>query len=221
MTYLSRKNPAEEKRKKRRETAPGMEDLLKLSRGIFTEDDELEAEETDELEEARKEKPDCIPGNPHHGSDGKFSTKSSGRSWSKTHPDGAANDPTCKHGQRKSRGRWTRVRCGRELDADGKPSPRGFKADYRCKDGKKIRESFPQANQAAEYAHRLFAKQTPAVRKELVKLVMSAMEPVESKLTESQQLQAQCKAAGFYRLPDLLNSIDAAVRASKGDLNKS
>ena len=220
MTNLNRANAAEEKRRKRRERSPGMDDLLKLSRGIFTEDDELEAEEVDELEEARKDKPDCIPGNPHHGSDGKFSTKSSGRSWSKTHPEGAANDPTCKHGQRKSRGRWTRVRCGRELDADGKPSPRGFKADYRCKDGKKIRES-SQVNQAAEYAHRLFAKQTPAVRKELVKLVMSAMEPVESKLTESQQLQAQCKAAGFYRLPDLLNSIDAAVRASKGDLNKS
>lgn len=218
MTYLSRTNAAEEKRRKRRERTPGMEDLLKLSKGIFTEDDELEAEEVDELEEARKEKPDCIPGNPHHDSKGRFSTKGSGRSWSKTHPDGAANDPTCKHGQRKSKGRWTRVRCGRELE-DGKPSPSGTKADYRCKDGKKIRES--QAVQAAEYAHRLFAKQTPAVRKELVKLVMAAMEPVESKLTESQQLQAQCKAAGFYRLPDLLQSIDAAVRASKGDLNKS
>lgn len=218
MTYLSRTNAAEEKRRKRRERTPGMEDLLKLSKGIFTEDDELEAEEVDELEEARKEKPDCIPGNPHHDSKGRFSTKGSGRSWSKTHPDGAANDPTCKHGQRKSKGRWTRVRCGRELE-DGKPSPSGIKADYRCKDGKKIRES--QAVQAAEYAHRLFAKQTPAVRKELVKLVMAAMEPVESKLTESQQLQAQCKAAGFYRLPDLLQSIDAAVRASKGDLNKS
>jgi len=221
MTNLNRANAAEEKRRKRRERSPGMEDLLKLSRGIFTEDDELEAEEVDELEEARKEKPDCIPGNPHHDSDGKFSTKSSGRSWSKTHPDGAANDTSCKHGQRKSRGRWTRVRCGRELE-NGKPSPRGSKADHRCKDGKKIRESsFPQVNQAAEYAHRLFAKQTPDVRKELVKLVMSAMEPVESKLTESQQLQSQCKAAGFYRLPDLLQSIDAAVRASKGDLNKS
>ena len=219
MTNLNRTNDAEEKRRKRRERAPGMEDLLKLSRGIFTEDDELEAEETDELEEARKEKPDCIPGNPHHDSKGRFSTKGSGRSWSKTHPDGAANDPTCKHGQRKSRGRWTRVWCGRELE-NGKPSPSGSKADYRCKDGKKIRES-NQANQAAEYAHRLFAKQTPEVRKELVKLVMAAMEPVESKLTESQQLQAQCKAAGFYRLPDLLQSIDAAVRASKGDLNKS
>ena len=219
MTNLNRANDAEEKRRKRRERSPGMEDLLKLSRGIFTEDDELEAEEVDELEEARKEKPDCIPGNPHHGSDGKFSTKSSGRSWSKTHPDGAANDPTCKHGQRKSRGRWTRVRCGRELE-NGKPSPSGAKADYRCKDGKKIRE-VSEPVQAAEFAHRLFAKQTPAVRKELVKLVMAAMEPVESKLTESQQLQAQCKAAGFYRLPDLLNSIDAAVRASKGDLNKS
>ena len=218
MTYLSRTNAAEEKRRKRRERTPGMEDLLKLSKGIFTEDDELEAEEVDELEEARKEKPDCIPGNPHHDSKGRFSTKASGRSWSKTHPDGAANDPTCKHGQRKSKGRWTRVRCGRELE-DGKPSPSGIKADYRCKDGKKIRES--QADQAEEYAHRLFAKQTPAVRKELVKLVMAAMEPVESKLTESQQLQAQCKAAGFYRLPDLLQSIDAAVRASKGDLNKS
>lgn len=219
MTYLSRKNPAEEKRRKRRERAPGMEDLLKLSRGIFTEDDELEAEEVDELEEARKEKPDCIPGNPHHDSKGRFSTKASGKSWSKTHPDGAANDPTCKHGQRKSRGRWTRVRCGRELE-NGKPSPSGSKADYRCKDGKKIREA-SQPVQAAEYAHRLFAKQTPAVRKELVKLVMAAMEPVESKLTESQQLEAQCKGAGFYRLPDLLQSIDAAVRASKGDLNKS
>ena len=219
MTYLSRTNAAEEKRRKRRERSPGMEDLLKLSRGIFTEDDELEAEEVDELEEARKEKPDCIPGNPHHDSKGRFSTKASGRSWSKTHPDGAANDPTCKHGQRKSKGRWTRVRCGRELE-NGKPSPSGSKADYRCKDGKKIREA-SQPVQAAEYAHRLFAKQTPAVRKELVKLVMAAMEPVESKLTESQQLQAQCKAAGFYRLPDLLQSIDAAVRASKGDLNKS
>ena len=175
MTYLSRTNAAEEKRRKRRERTPGMEDLLKLSKGIFTEDDELEAEEVDELEEARKEKPDCIPGNPHHDSKGRFSTKASGRSWSKTHPDGAANDPTCKHGQRKSKGRWTRVRCGRELE-DGKPSPSGIKADYRCKDGKKIRES--QADQAEEYAHRLFAKQTPAVRKELVKLVMAAMEPV-------------------------------------------
>ena len=219
MTYLSRKNPAEEKRRKRREIQPGMEDLLKLSRGIFTEDEteEQEDDQLEEIEEARKEKPDCIPGNPHHGSDGKFSTKGSGKSWSKTHPDGAANDPTCKHGQRKSRGRWTRVRCGRELE-DGKPSPRGRKADYRCKDGKKIRE---QADQAEEFAHRLFAKQTPAVRKALVRLVLAAMEPVESKLTESQQLQAQCKAAGFYRLPDLLQSIDAAVRASKGDLNKS
>lgn len=230
---------------------PGWEEFMRLSRGIMEkeeeikkseqldstpiedDEDELLAEpppsydpfpdelEDDELEEGRKEKPDCIPGNPHHDAKGRFSTKSSGRSWSKTHPDGAANDQTCKHGQRKSKGRWTRVRCGRELEGSpGKPSKSGRKADYRCYDGKKVRGRKTKNEELARQAlSKLSQVEGAALVTEVVRQVLSSQSELLSEGVSRDELQASCKQAGFYSLEFFLQLQDQMKRSQDGKLS--
>ena len=182
--------------------------------------DELEDDERDQLEEKRKEKPDCIPGNPHHDSQGRFSTKGSGKSWSKTHPDGAANDPSCKHGQRKSKGRWTRVRCGRELEGSpGKPSKSGRKADYRCYDGKKIRGRKTKSEQLARRAlSKLDQAEGSALVTEVVRQVLRSQSQQLTEGVSGDELRAKCRGAGFYSLDFFLNLQDQITRSQDGKL---
>ena len=223
---------------------PGWEEFMKLSRGIMEDEDdqgeesdvellaepppsydpfpdELDDEERDELEEARKEKPDCIPGNPHHDSKGRFSTKGSGSSWSKTHPDGAANDTSCKHGQRKSKGRWTRVRCGRELEGSpGKPSKSGRKADHRCYDGKKLRGRKTKNEELARQAlSKLDQGEGSALVTEVVRQVLRSQSQQLSEGVSRDELQASCKQAGFYSLEFFLDLQDQMKRSQDGKLS--
>ena len=182
--------------------------------------DELEDDERDQLEEKRKEKPDCIPGNAMHDSRGRFSTKANAKSWSKTHPDGAANDPTCKHGQRKSKGRWTRVRCGRELEGSpGKPSKSGRKADYRCYDGKKIRGRKTKSEQLARRAlSKLDQAEGSALVTEVVRQVLRSQSQQLAEGVSRDELQASCKQAGFYSLEFFLDLQDQLKRSQDGKL---
>jgi len=181
--------------------------------------DELEDDERDELEEKRKQKPDCIPGNPLHRRDGKFARKGRGASWSKTHPDGAANDPTCKHGQRKSKGRWTRVRCGRELEGSpGKPSKSGKKADYRCYDGKKIRGKTKNEELARQALSKLDQAEGSALVSEVVRQVLRSQSQQLAESVSRDQLQAKCKQAGFYSLEFFLDLQDQLKRSQDGKL---
>ena len=178
--------------------------------------DELDDDEPDELEEKRKVKPDCIPGNPAHRKDGKFAHRGKGASWSKTHPTGAANDPTCKHGQRKSKGRWTRVRCGRELE-DGKPSRTGNKADYRCYDGKKVRGKRKRNEDLARGAlSKLSQDEGSALVTEVVRQVLMSQQLTEG--VSRDQLQAKCKQAGMYSLEFFLDLQDQLKRSQDGKL---
>ena len=223
---------------------PGWEEFMKLSRGIMEKDEEIKKSDQldgtptedddvellaepppsydpfpDELEERRKEKPDCIPGNPHHDSKGRFTTKGSGRSWSKTHPDGAANDPTCKHGQRKSKGRWTRVRCGRELEGSpGKPSKSGRKADYRCYDGKKIRGKTKNEELARRALSKLSQTEGSALVTEVVRQVLASQSELLAEGVSRDELQANCKQAGFYSLEFFLELQDQLKRSQDGKL---
>ena len=221
---------------------PGWEEFMRLSRGIMEDEDdqaeetdvellaepppsynpfpdELEDDERDQLEEKRKEKPDCVPGNPHHDSQGKFSTKGSGKSWSKTHPDGAANDPSCKHGQRKSKGRWTRVRCGRELEGSpGKPSKSGRKADHRCYDGKKIRGKTKSEHLARRALSKLDQAEGSALVTEVVRQVLRSQSQQLAEGVSRDELRAKCRGAGFYSLDFFLNLQDQITRSQDGKL---
>lgn len=219
---------------------PGWEEFMKLSRGIMEEEaeqldsDPIEDEETEllaepppsyqaipgGLEEKKTKKPDCIPGNAMHDSRGRFSTKANAKSWSKTHPDGAANDPTCKHGQRKSKGRWTRVRCGRELDADGKPSRSGTKADFRCYDGKRVRGKKKTNEELARQAlSKLSRSEGSALVTEVVRQVLSSQSELLSEGVSRDELQTSCKQAGFYSLEFFLQLQDQMKRSQEGKLS--
>ncbi len=218
---------------------PGWEEFMRLSRGIMEKDEEYSKSVQlgddqgeapshlpepqpsyvplpNELEEKRKVKPDCIPGNPAHRKDGKFAHKGKGASWSKTHPTGAANDPTCKHGQRKSKGRWTRVRCGRELE-DGTPSRTGNKADYRCYDGKKVRGKRKTNEDLARSAlSKLSQDEGSALVTEVVRQVLMSQQLTEG--VSRDQLQAKCKQAGMYSLEFFLDLQDQLKRSQDGKL---
>lgn len=208
----------------------GWEEFMRLSRGLMQEEEEEsillakppetyeafpdEDELGDELEEkkTKTKKPDCVKGNPHHGKDGKFSSKAKAGSWSKTHPQGRGSaDPKCKHGQYRSRGRWTKVRCGRELEGSpGKPSPSGNKAKYRCYDGAKVR----QEQMAREALALLPESHARALVFEVVRQV------TRDTLTEGkrEQMAAACKDAGFYDLKFFLELQDSLTRSASGDL---
>ena len=207
---------------------PGWEEFMKLSRGIMEEEEEEsillakppesyeafpdEVDQGGDLDEKKKKakKPDCAPGNSNHSISGKFSTKANAGSWSKTHPDGRGSvDPSCKHGQYRSRGRWTKVRCGREL-VNGKPSKTGKKAKYRCYDGKKVR----QERQAREALALLPSELARALVFEVVNQTRTDI------LNEGQteQIEAQCKSAGFYNLKFFLELQDNLTRSANGDL---
>lgn len=112
----------------------------------------------DNVSEAKKDnRPTCTSrgdgkaSNPYHDKDGEFSTKERATSVSVRNPQ---NEP-CKYaGQAKMpRHRFSRIVCGRK-----DPKNPNVKADYRCKDGSKIRE------QEKDY------KPEPTYPKELVSL---------------------------------------------------
>ena len=93
--------------------------------------------ELENLLEKTSEKPLCFKRghNPHHDSDGEFSSKSDAKSWSVRTVDSSKTN--CKKGQRKSNpSQWTRIKCGRK---DAKNPNK--KAKYRCKDGSEVKES--------------------------------------------------------------------------------
>jgi hypothetical protein len=192
---------------KREDWFSGWEEFSKLSRGLMEEPDEEEDKHEllavppptydptadDELLEKKKKKPDCIPGNPeHHGKagKGKFAKKGTGASWSKGPHKGHRKD--CKHGSRRSKGRFTKVACGRKKGPDGKPDPKGNKAKYRCYDGKKIREQ-----RARQALGKLTHEEGAALVLEVVTRVLATQSLTEGK---QEQLAAACKSAGFYSL---------------------
>ena len=207
----------------------GWEEFMRLSRGLMQEDEEEsmllarppetyeafpdEVDQEEDLEEKKKpKKPDCVRGNANHNKKGQFSSKAQAASWSKTHPQGRGSvDPKCKHGQYRSRGRWTKVRCGRELEGSpGKPSPSGKKAKYRCYDGAKVR----QEQMAREALALLPESHARALVFEVVRQV------TRDTLTEGkrEQMAAACKAAGFYDLKFFLELQDSLTRSASGDL---
>jgi hypothetical protein len=215
-----KKRTGQEKREYEAEVFPGAPPLQSLSRGIMEEDwllatpPETYEPFPDDLKE-KKKKPDCVAGAGHHDSLGRFSTKANAKSWSKTHPQGKGYDPDCNHGQRKSRGRFTRVRCGRELEGvPGKPSRTGKKAKYRCKDGAKVREQM-----ASEALRSLPDDLGFALVSEVVSHVLNAQERSQT-LTEGkrEQVSQMCKSNGFYDLQFFLTLQDSIVRASEGKL---
>ena len=187
---------------------------------VLPNDRRAVAPQANEEEEKKTKKPDCIPGNPEHRKDGKFAHKGTGASWSKTHPDGAANDTSCKHGQRKSKGRWTRVRCGRELDADGKPSRSGTKADFRCHDGKRVRGKKKTNEELARQAlSKLSRSEGSALVTEVVRQVLSSQSELLSEGVSRDELQTSCKQAGFYSLEFFLQLQDQMKRSQDGKLS--
>ena len=192
---------------KREDWFAGWEEFSRLSRGIMEEPEKEEEDEEvellavpppsydptadDELLEKKKKKPDCLPGNPEHrASDGKFAKKGTGASWSKGPHRGHRKD--CKHGSRRSKGRFTKVACGRKKGPDGKPDPKGNKADYRCYDAKKVREQ-----RARQALGKLTHEEGAALVLEVVTRVLGTQSLTEGK---QEQLATACKQAGFYSL---------------------
>ena len=204
-TRISRTTDAE-----RDDWFAGWTDFQRLSRGLMDETEGDEDEEVtllarppepydasadddqgdDLLEKKKTKKPDCLPGNPAHGKDGKFAKKGTGASWSKGPHRGNRKD--CKHGSRRSRGRWTKVACGRKKGPDGKPHPRGHKADHRCYDAKKVREQ-----RARQALGKLSQEEGAALVLEVVSRVLATQSLTEGK---QEQLATACKNAGFYSL---------------------
>ena len=206
----------------------GWEEFSKLSNGIMEEEEEEEPDSIllavppvtydataddrePELEEKKNPKPDCLPGNPSHSaSTGKFSKKTNAGSWSKGPHKGSEKD--CKHGSRRSKGRWTKVACGRKK-IDGKPDPKGNKADHRCHDGKKVREQ--RAKQALD---KLTQVEAAALITEVVRLTLSSQ---SQPLTEGkrEQLVSACKGAGMYSMEFFFDLQDKMSRSSEGKLS--
>lgn len=220
--------------RKREDWFSGWEEFQKLSRGVMEadklaqdeEDDDLELlaepppsydataddEQEDELLEkkkTKKKKPDCVRGNPEHRKDGKFAHKSKGSSWSKQPHKGTRAD--CKHGSRRSKGRWTKVACGRKK-IDGKPDPKGNKADYRCYDAKKVREQ-----RARQALGKLTQDEGSALVMEVVAQVIAT-----STLTEGrqEQLAVACKRGGFYSIEFFLELQDKLAQSQDGKLSR-
>lgn len=211
----------------------GWEEFQKLSRMLMDEDNLTQDEDDDDLEllaepppsydatadddqedellekkKTKKKKPDCVRGNPEHRKDGKFAHKSKGSSWSKQPHKGSRAD--CKHGSRRSKGRWTKVACGRKK-VDGKPDPKGNKADYRCYDAKKVREQ--RARQALA---KLTQEEGTALVMEVVSQVVAT-----STLTEGrqEQLAVACKRGGFYNIEFFLELQDKLAQSQEGKLS--
>lgn len=212
----------------------GWNDFMALSTGIMEEEDETDKEDEKENEEdeillavpprshqvmaaqetkkstKRKRKPDCLRGNPaHRKSDGKFAHRGKGGSWSKGPHSGTRSD--CQHGSKRMPGkRWTKVACGRKK-VGGKPDPKGNKADYRCHDGKKVRE------QKAEQALRkLTHEEGQALIAEVVASVIGNQVIQES---VNPQLEAKCNSAGLYSLNWFLNLQDKISQSQDGKLS--
>lgn len=218
--------------RKREDWFSGWEEFQRLSRGIM-EEPEKENEEADEvgllaeppptydptadddqaddldLLEKKKKKPDCVRGNPEHRKDGKFAHRGKGASWSKQPHKGTRSD--CKHGSRRSKGRWTKVACGRKKLPDGTPDPKANKADYRCYDAKKVREQ--RARQALE---KLSREEGAALVLEVVTRVLASQTLTEGK---QEQIAAACKREGFYSLEFFLQLQNQLALAGDGKLS--
>lgn len=220
--------------RKREDWFSGWEEFQKLSRGVMEadklaqdeEDDDLELlaepppsydataddDQEDELLEKKtkkKKKPDCVRGNPEHRKDGKFAHKSKGASWSKQPHKGSRKD--CSHGSRRSRGRWTKVACGRKK-IDGKPDPKGNKADYRCHDAKKVREQ-----RARQALGKLTQDEGSALVMEVVAQVLSSRTLTEGR---QEQLAVACKRGGFYSIEFFLELQDKLAQSQDGKLSR-
>jgi len=174
-----------------------------------------------DLDEKKKPKPQCVAGNASHKSkDGKFGKKGGGYagSWSITHPGGAASDPDCSHGQAKLTGkgkgqRFTKTRCGRKLKG-GKPDPDGNKADYRCHDGKKIREYEDLTSMDGNGLISLTADQLRMLIKAVVEDVLDS--PEAQSLVLHEQEVGKC-STGCMTWQQCLAYVGTAVEASKGN----
>lgn len=203
----------------------GWEEFQRLSRSVMEQEEGEEDEDDpvllaappptydatadDELVEKKKKKPDCVRGNGSHDSRGRFSTKSNEKSWSKQPHKGSRSD--CIHGSRRSRGRWTKVACGRKKLPDGTPDPNGNKADYRCYDAKQVRGKL-----AREALQSLTPEQGFALVAEVVDLAVKAEPLTEGK---QEQLAVTCKQAGFYSLEFFLELQDKLAKSVEGELH--
>jgi hypothetical protein len=222
--------------KEREDWFAGWEEFQKLSRMLMDEDKLTQDEEDDDLEllaepppsydataddeqedellekkTKKKKKPDCVRGNAaHRAKDGKFAHKGKGSSWSKQPHKGSRAD--CQHGSKRLPGkRWTKVACGRKKLPNGKPDPKGNKADYRCHDGKKVREQ--RARQALA---KLTQEEGTALVMEVVSQVVAT-----STLTEGRQdeLAVACKRGGFYSMEFFLELQDKLAQSQEGKLS--
>jgi len=216
---------------KREDWFAGWEDFSRLSRGIMEEPEKEEEDEEvellavpppsydptaddqadDLLEKKKKKKPDCLPGNARHrADDGKFAHKGRGGSWSKGPHTGSRQD--CQQGSKRLPGkRWTKVACGRKKGPDGKPSPTGAKADYRCHDGKKVREQ-----RARQALGKLSQEEGAALVLEVVTRVLGTQSLTEGK---QEQMAAACKSAGFYSLDFFTQLQNQLALSAEGKLS--
>ena len=185
------------------EIFPGRDGLRQLAQGMMEadelefEDDELELEE---LEEKKKKRTQCIAGNPAHSPvDGRFQERGKSGSWSIGQDDPGKGPPGCRRGVFRTTGRGDEVRivrkpCGR-LD---KKNP-DKKAPNKCS----VRES-----------------SLPDLRTDLRTAVLEALRDLVKSLADDQTLNETDCPPGCSTFEQLIRSINAAVRASKGDLLK-
>jgi len=211
------------------------EEFQKLSRMLMDEDKLSQDEEDDDLEllaepppsydatadddqedellekKTKKKKPDCVRGNAAHlAKDGKFAHKGKGSSWSKQPHKGSRAD--CQHGSKRLPGkRWTKVACGRKKLPNGKPDPKGNKADYRCHDGKKVREQ-----RARQALGKLSQEEGSALVMEVVSQVVATRELTEGR---EEQLAVACKRGGFYSMEFFLELQDKLAQSQEGKLS--
>lgn len=87
-----------------------------------------------EAAKKKEAKPHCIKGNPHHDEEGKFSTQSAAKSWSKHQGDKDPSADQCTAGQFRLRGKRKLIvktspdsRCGRKY----RDTPNN-KAEWMC-----------------------------------------------------------------------------------------
>lgn len=199
-TGIKRKTPEKEVD----EIFPGREGLRQLAQGMMEadelelEDDELELEELEEKKKKRRTQ--CIAGNPSHSpKDGRFQKRGQVGSWSIGQDDPGKGPPGCRRGVYRTTGRGDEVRivrkpCGRlnKKDPDKK-------APNKCS----VREG-----------------SLPDLRTDLRTAVLETLGDLVKSLADDQTLNETDCPAGCSTFEQLIRSINAAVRASKGDLLK-
>jgi hypothetical protein len=166
-----------------------------------------------QLNEGKKERPGCIPGNPvHRKSDGRFATKGTEGTWSLAQDESDANkgQPGCKRGVRRATGR------GGETRAVKKPCGRLNKKDPNKKAPRKCSVKETLINNEEEEGMLLVSPES--LRQEVLSVLGQVAENLQEQETlDEQEGQRKCPP-GCSTWEQFLRSVNALKAAEDGKL---